>query len=233
MAQTVLITGASRGIGLALTQEYLQRGAAVLATCRRPASAGALRDLAAGHSDRCRVIELDVDSAASASAAADQADTTLDLLINNAAIGGPEGEGSVATLDVDAALATLRTNTLGPLRVAQAMRPLLAAGTNPRLVNISSGLGQMTGKTSVGSYIYGASKAALNFVTLALAAEWRPAGVTVVAMSPGWVRTDMGGADAPLSPASAAAGIATVIDRLTLDDTGQWFSHDGSRSENW
>ena len=126
-----------------------------------------------------------------------------------------------------------RTNVLGAIRVTRAMLPLVRKSASPKVVNISSGAGRIGGRDEPGMLAYGTSKAALNFATASIAAELKPGGITVVAMSPGWVKTDMGGPDAKIAPAESAAGIAAVIDGLTLGDAGKWYSHDGSRYKGW
>ncbi len=236
MAQTVLITGSNRGIGLALVKEYLTRGDVVLATCRNPDAADVLKALTLEHESRLHVIALDIDSDASCAAAATAAAAVadrVDVLINNAAVGGIDGERGVETIDLDAALEIVRTNTYGPLRVTRAMLPLLRKGVNVRIVNISSGAGQIGGREEPGMMAYGASKAALNFVTTSVAAELKGEGITVIPMCPGWVKTDMGGPEATVEPADSAVGIAAVIEKLTLDDAGVWYGYDGAQREGW
>ena len=236
MAQTVLITGANRGIGLALVQEYVTRGDTVLATCRAPEKAEALHGLAAEHDTLLHVLQLDVTDETSVRAACEGAAAVapaVDLLLNNAGVGGMDTGSALETLELERFHDTFETNSLGPIRVTRGMLPLLKQGAAARVVNISSGAGHITGKTDHRMYAYGASKAALNFLTRALAAELKSLGIAVIAMSPGWVKTDMGGPEATLDPAESAAGIARTADRVTLEATGQWFSYDGTRRQTW
>ena len=236
MGQRVLITGSNRGIGLALARHYLRRGDTVLAGCRRPRAAKHLAALRKQHPDACHVLRLDVNDDESVAGAAERAADRLDgldVLINNAAVGSVGDEHRLAGLDLAASLGTFRTNVLGPLRVARAFLPLLKRGCHPRVVNISSGAGRIAGRTGVGLYIYGASKAALNFVTRSLAFELKADGVCVIAMSPGWVRTDMGGPNARIAPATSARGIVKTTDGLTLRHTACWLTYEGSRHKTW
>jgi NAD(P)-dependent dehydrogenase (short-subunit alcohol dehydrogenase family) len=241
MLPTVLITGANRGIGLALTRVLLKAGGArkVYAVCRRPGEAAALRELAGEYAGVLAIVALDVRDGetcrATAAAVAGKA-SALDILINNAAYGGVK-DGTLEGLDLEATLDLLNINTVGPARVTQAMLGLLRAsakaGGEPRVVNISSGLGSVSGCRSCESLAYGTSKAALNYLTRSMAWDLKKDGIIVAAVSPGWVRTDMGGPNATLSPEQSAEGIAKVAASLTPADTGCWFNWDGSRNDLW
>lgn len=233
--QRVLITGAGRGIGLELARQYAARGDRVLAGCRDLERAAGLRALVDQHPGAVTVLPLEVTAAASLEGAvrqAHQAVDGLDILINNAAINpgdatvaGPDGQ---ALLDEARTLEVLRVNVVAPVRVAQAVTPLLQAGTHPRVVNISSGAGSLTQATEPDEYSYGASKAALNMVTRTFAWNVRDRGITVVMIDPGWVKTDMGGPGAQLAPEESARGLLRVIDGLTPEDTGRFLRYDGS-----
>jgi NAD(P)-dependent dehydrogenase (short-subunit alcohol dehydrogenase family) len=233
--QRIFITGAGRGIGLELARQYAQRGDRVLAGCRAPERAPALRALQDQHGGNLSVIPLEVTDTNSIVRAVQQAAREvegLDVLINNAATNpgdahamGPNGQ---PILDAAQAVEILRVNAVAPVVVAQSFLALLRAGTNPRIVNISSGAGSLTRKTEGGDYIYAASKAALNMFTRVLAGNMRAEGVTVVMINPGWVKTDMGGPNARLEPAESARGLQAVIDGVTPADSGRFLSYDGS-----
>jgi NAD(P)-dependent dehydrogenase (short-subunit alcohol dehydrogenase family) len=113
------------------------------------------------------------------------------------------------------------------IEVTRAFVPLLEKGSNPRIVNSSSGAGSVTAKDDYGYYAYAASKAALNMVTRGLAAEFRPRGICVVAMTPGWVKTEMGGENAPLTPEQSARAIARTITSLTMEKTSLFLERTG------
>lgn len=233
--QRIFITGAGRGIGLELTRQYVQRGDRVLAGCRTPERAPALRELLDHHSGNLSVIPLEVtdtNSIVQAVRLVGSGIDGLDVLINNAATNpgdahsmGPDGQ---PILDAAQAVEILRVNAVAPVVVAQSFLALLRAGANPRIVNISSGAGSLTRKTEGGDYIYAASKATLNMFTRVLAGNMRGEGVTAVMINPGWVKTDMGGPNAHLEPAESAHGLLSVIDGLTLADSGRFLSYDGS-----
>jgi len=187
MGQTILITGANRGIGLALTVALLRGGHRVLASARNPARAADLKKLFKDHGDSLEVLELDVTSDKSVKVAAGKTGS-LDVLVNNAAVFPEEGDESIFDMNFDHFREAFETNVVGVIRVTRAFVPSLEKGTNPRIVNISSGAGSVAAKDDHGYYAYSASKAALNMVTRALAAEFRRRGICVVAMTPGWVK---------------------------------------------
>jgi NAD(P)-dependent dehydrogenase (short-subunit alcohol dehydrogenase family) len=149
----------------------------------------------------------------------------LDLLINNAGI-LPRG-ATIASLEVGTLLRTMHVNAIGPLMVARAFVRLLEKSDYPVILNVSSESGSLALKTTGGNYGYCASKAALNMYTRALSFDLQPRGVIVIALHPGWVRTDMGGRSAPLSPKHSALGILSLADRLTLSDCGRFLTWDG------
>jgi len=226
--ERVLISGANRGIGLEFVRQWLQRGdVQVFATARRPQQAAQLQALAG---PRLTILPMDVSSAASIHAAVAEVAARVDgleLLVNNAAIKPPDEAEALATLDADSMLQTLRVNSLGPLLLARACADLLRRGLRPRIVNISSGLGSLTRKVTGGGYAYGASKAALNMVTRGLAADLGPAGVTVCSLHPGWVRTEMGGRNAELSPAESVRAMRELIAGLGAAHNGACLDREG------
>ncbi len=217
---TVLITGANRGLGLEWARQWHARGATVIATARKPEDAEDLRRLGV------RVEPLDVADPASVARLAERlGDTPLDVLINNAGIGGRIP--SLAALDAKQADRVYQVNCLGPMRVTHALLPALRKGHRKLVVNISSRLGSLALNEGGSYYGYRESKAGLNMFTRSIAAELRPDGFTCIAMSPGWVRTDMGGPDAAIGPEESVAGMLKVLDGLTPGDTGRFLGHDG------
>lgn len=220
MSPTLVVTGANRGIGLELARQARSRGARVIATARRPMDAPELTALGV------RVEALDVADPASVKRFARAlGGLPVDTLINNAGIGG--GSAPLAELDPETLLDTFRVNTLGPLRVTQALLPNLRAGRDRRIVQITSLMGSIADNSSGGSYGYRASKAALNMVTKSLSIDLAGEGFVCAALHPGWVRTAMGGSNAPLSVEESVAGLLLVIDGLTLEQTGAFLDFDG------
>ncbi len=218
-ARTVLVTGANRGIGLELARQYAADGWQVIGTARKPEEADALRESGA------KVMQLDVtDQASVEQLAADLGDRPIDVLINNAGI--LPRMRALADVDFDDYNRVLAVNTVGPVRVTQALIPNLQAGDGKTIVNVTSQLGSIT-NSSGGFYGYRESKAALNMFTRSLAADLGPQGFVCIVIHPGWVRTDMGGANAPVLPKDSAAGIRRVVGGLSPEDNGTYWTFEG------
>jgi NAD(P)-dependent dehydrogenase (short-subunit alcohol dehydrogenase family) len=218
----VLITGANRGLGLALTERWAERGAVVHATARRPEHAEALEALARRHDVRVHPLDVtdDADCAALGEALRGR---PLDRLINNAGI--DSGFIPFEEADVEETRRIYDVDAIGPLRVTRALLgPLERSGGV--VVNVSSRLASITNDDGL-SVPYRMAKAALNMLSRTLAVELRDRGVSVVAVSPGWVRTDMGGPDAPLSLAEATARLTALTERLSMAHTGRFLDLDG------
>ncbi len=226
--QRVLVTGANRGLGLEFTRQFLHHGAHVFAACRHPGQAQKLTELAAAHPGRLNVLPLELtDERSIAELAREVAALAdgLDILVNNAGrlisgehFGALEGRGFNDTF---------AANAVGPLLLTQALVELLAKGTKPKVINISSGLGSIAGTVAFGTPSYNMSKAALNMATKLMAAALQPRGIVVVAFSPGWVQTDMGGAEAPLTPERSVTGMRAVIEKLDSADSGRFLDLKG------
>jgi NAD(P)-dependent dehydrogenase (short-subunit alcohol dehydrogenase family) len=232
MPQTIFITGANRGIGLALTAELLKQGHRVMAGIRNPKKAADLQKLRNTQKELLELVEIDVTTDDSVNAAAGRVAAlagSLEVLVNNAAVFPEEGDESIFDMKLEYFREAFETNVLGVVRVTRAFLPVLEKGTNPRIVNISSGAGSVAAKEDFGYYAYSASKAALNMLTRGLAAEFQPRGICVVAMTPGWVKTDMGGPNAPLEPAVSARAIARTITTLTMASTSLFIERTGAK----
>jgi NAD(P)-dependent dehydrogenase (short-subunit alcohol dehydrogenase family) len=221
---TVLVTGANRGLGLEFARQYAAEGWAIIACCREPAKAKELNKLTGS----IEVEALDVGRDAQISGLAKRLKRrAIDLLINNAGVYGPR-----SGTDTDAWLDVFRVNSIAPLHLAHAFADNVARSELKRIVSISSAMGSIGENGSAGDYVYRSSKAALNMAMKGLANELRDRGIIVAALSPGWVKTDMGGRGAPLEPADSIASLRQVIARLKPKDSGKFFSHDG-KSVPW
>jgi NAD(P)-dependent dehydrogenase (short-subunit alcohol dehydrogenase family) len=223
----IVITGANRGIGLELTRQYLARGDSVYAGVRSPAKAEKLAALGEAAGGRLRVGACDVTQDASVRSFAAGATGPVDLLINNAGIKTENDE--LADLDLDNAAKTYQVNVLGVLRVTRALLAALRRTPGAKIASISSGLGSVERNATGGIYGYRMSKAALNMASRSLAADLRNDRIAVIALTPGWVRTDMGGPAAPTPVSESAAGLIAVIDTLTLEKSGTCISFQGEK----
>ena len=228
--QNILITGANRGIGLALTKEYLANGdSSVFASCRNPDGAAQLKELAQKGNGSLRVLQMDVTDEASINRAAGTLSAeagALDVLVNNAGISGDDHARIMGKLTSTEVSHVITTNAVSSLIVTQACRELLKKSVNPRVVMISSGLGSLQ-RAGGSSYAYRMSKAAMNMAARVLAFDEAMAGITTVTMAPGWVRTDMGGSAASLSPQESASALLAVINGLEASDNGKFYRYDG------
>ncbi len=224
-ARHSLVTGANRGLGLEFTRQLLARGDRVIATCRHPGKATALNALAGEHPGRLHVLPLDVADPKSIAALLgelplldDGEDAPLDLLVNCAGVlHSGERFGSVAAATLED---SFRTNAMGPLLLTQALAPRLA--DNARVANLSSVLGSIASVGRFGTPSYNLSKAAQNMATALLAQALRPRGIVVLALHPGWARTDMGGDNATVPVADAVAGLLRVIGAAGTADSGSF-----------
>jgi len=214
-----LVTGSNRGIGLAFARELVRRGNDVIGTAREPGKAKEL--VASG----ARAEELDVsDDASVGRLARALSREALDFLVNNAAVG--EGVDSIRDLDFRNLARFFDVNSAGPMRLTKALLPNLERGRARTIVSITSGLGSIS-QDNGGWYEYRASKAALNMLNRTLAAELARERFTCIVLSPGWVKTDMGGAGATLTPEESVRAMLRVIDGLTPKDSGKFLDHRG------
>jgi NAD(P)-dependent dehydrogenase (short-subunit alcohol dehydrogenase family) len=228
MPQTWMITGANRGIGLAITTELLRRGDHVVAAAR-DSHAKALADLSARHPGGLTPLELDVTSAASVAAAKDAlAGRAIDVLLNNAGLYGPRDRQSGLDVDFDAWREVFDVNVYAPLRVAQAFLPNVEAGKGRKIATISSRMGSI-GANPGNALIYRSSKAAVNMAMVVFGNAVRAKNVAVLLFHPGWVQTDMGGGGADITPAESAAGLIRTIDASGMAETNSFRDYKGER----
>ncbi|MFN4277223.1 MAG: SDR family oxidoreductase [Ferrovibrio sp.] len=220
---TLLITGANRGIGLEFVRRYAADGWRVIACCRDPQSASTLQAVPG----KVVMEKLDVaDYVAVDRLAKAYADTAIDLLLNNAGIYGNR-DGALNISDFDAYLKVLQVNSVAPMKLALATLPSLKKAKAAKIATISSRMGSITHGAG-GSYVYRASKAAINAAMHNLALDLKPAGITCIVLHPGWVKTDMGGQGADITVETSVTGLKKAIDGAELKDTGKFFNYDGS-----
>ena len=224
---TLLITGANRGLGLEFTRQYLAEGYAVIAACRNPHAARALHQLERDSKGRLTVVEMDVADTASVKRAATRVPAAaIDILINGAGVlGGPRQ--TIGSIDYEEWKRVLDVNVLGAMRVCEAFLDRVAHSDRRLIVTITSGMGSLTDNTSGGYTAYRTSKAAVNMVIRTTAIDLRPRAITCVVLNPGWVKTDMGGPNAKLSPEESVGAMRRVIAELGPDDSGRFYNYDG------
>jgi NAD(P)-dependent dehydrogenase (short-subunit alcohol dehydrogenase family) len=223
---TALILGASRGIGLEFARQYRAAGWRVIGSLRDPATATGLNALAASDAE-VEVVRCDVtDRGAVEALARELSGRAIDHLVFNAGISGPR-EYTMTDFDEQAWIDVMRTNTMAALRVAGNFEPHVRASGRKLMAFVSSRRGSMAENTWGGHYLYGSSKAALNCVVKSMAIELAPAGIACVLLTPGWVRTDMGGAQAPLGAEASVRGMLDVLERSGPAESGRFFQYDG------
>ena len=191
---TIMITGAGRGIGYELARQSLEKGFEVIGSVR---SQKAQQELAE-KLPKMTVLNFDVTDHSAIESAADTVHQAVDILINNAGVIGTLPQ-STLDMDFDGFAKTLEINVLAPLKVVQAFLPRLRESKSARIINISSKMGR-TEFSASDRIAYRASKAALNKVTQGLATDLHKDGISVIAMHPGWVQSDMGGPSADITP---------------------------------
>jgi NAD(P)-dependent dehydrogenase (short-subunit alcohol dehydrogenase family) len=224
---SVLITGANRGLGFEFARQYLADAWQVYAACHDPNSASELRLLADASGGKVRIMALDVTDLASVKAAAAELDgQAIDLLLNNAGVKGARGQ-TIGNIDYEAWAKVLDINTMGPMRVSEAFVDQVACSERKLIVTLTSGMGSLADNTSGGSIAYRSSKAAVSMVMRSLAIDLAPRGITCVVVNPGWVRTDMGGPHATLTPAVSVTRLRRLIETLGPAQSGKFFNYDG------
>lgn len=220
---TLAITGANRGIGLALTKRFVKAGWSVHATAREPEQATEL-----GALPGVTLHPLDVTSQASIDAFAESLKgVAIDTLINNAGSMGPR-DPTFGDSQLEDWAQVLTVNTASPWLVTERLAPNLQAGEAKRVAIISSQLGSLKNASSGWPPIYATSKAGVNMVMRQLAMRLGEKGIVTFTLHPGWVRTDMGGADADISPDESAAAIFTLVTEATPEMNGNFYNYDGT-----
>jgi NAD(P)-dependent dehydrogenase (short-subunit alcohol dehydrogenase family) len=224
--ETVLITGANRGIGLALVSRYLAAGNHVVATCREPDLAKDLKNLQE-QGAKLEILPLETTSETQTQQLVTSlSGRRIDVLINNAGVMGGDRQG-LQNMDYAAWLDAFAVNTMAPFRLSVALLDNLLAAQRPRIITVSSQMGALA-RQSKGALIYRSSKAAVNKTMQVLALELESQGIIVCPVHPGWVQTDMGGAQADITPAQSADGLYQLIAQLDASKSGRFWSFDGS-----
>jgi NAD(P)-dependent dehydrogenase (short-subunit alcohol dehydrogenase family) len=221
---TVLITGASRGLGLEFARQYAADGWRVLACCRSPKDAPELKKLGR----HVEIHALDVTSQESIQHLAKALNgTPIDVLLNNAGLHGDRVP--FGATDVELWKKILEVNTIAPIQMTAALLENVAASAQKKVANISSKVGSIGDGPGGGSYAYRSSKTALNMAMVNAAHELKGRGLTILLIHPGWVQTDMGGPSAPVSIEQSVAGVRRIIDKATQAETGHFYDYTGKQ----
>lgn len=225
--KTLLITGANRGLGLEFCRQYAEQGQRVLACCRKPEQASALQKLAETYTN-ISIHALDItDFQQIDSLAAELSNETIDVLLCNAGVYGDKPEHRFGALNYENWQHTLLINTFAPVKLTEAFLPNLTKSQQPLVVAITSLMGSMADNSSGGSICYRSSKAALNAAMKSLSIDLKPKNIAVLILHPGWVKTDMGGMNAPTSAEDSIAGMCNVIADFGLNDSGKFLDFRG------
>ncbi len=224
---TILITGANRGLGLDFCRQYAQDNWQVIACCRQPQNATELNQLAAQHTN-VSVFALDMeDFSQIEQLAVTLSAISIDVLLNNAGVYGDAAAHRFGNLDYQAWQHTLSTNVFAPVKMIETFLPHVARSEQKKVVAMSSLMGSIADNTSGGSILYRSSKSALNAAMKSIAIELQAKHIAVLILHPGWVKTDMGGSNAPMEIPQSVSQMRDTIANFTLAQTGEFQRYDG------
>lgn len=226
--KTILITGSNRGLGLEFCKQYARDGWKVLACCRSPEKAGELTLLAQSNPN-VSIFPLDVSDLTQIDALAKQLDgVEIDVLLNNAGIYGDVAGRGFGNLDYTQWQHIMQINVFAPVKMTEVFLPHLQRGKLKTVVAMSSLMGSMADNGSGGSILYRSSKAALNAAMKSISLDIRHEDIAVLILHPGWVKTDMGGMNAPMESPDSIAKMRNTIANFSLEQTGEFLRYDGT-----
>ncbi len=224
----ILITGANRGIGLEMVRYAMEQGWRVFACCRNPHNAEKLFNIAKLSNGQISVHIADMLELATLQALSyELRNDPIDILVNNAGIYGSD-KNTFGAVDVDSWSQTFQVNCIAPLKMVEAFSQQLFMGKRKLVACMSSKMGSMADNGYGNSYIYRSSKAALNAVVKSLSIDLKDKGIISVALHPGWVKTEMGGADAEITTRECVEQTFGNLASLTIEDSGRFIDIDGS-----
>ena len=223
----ILITGANRGLGLEFVERYLKSGNDVIATYRNEETSFDLIKMSNERSN-LKLLQLDVSSNKSLNSfAGNLGDSPIDIFINNAGVYGPRNS-SFENVDEENWIPAIKVNAIAPLLLTQLIIKNIRAGTDKKLIYITSKMGSIDDNKGGGAYVYRSSKTALNAVVKSLSVDLKNENIAVALIHPGWVKTDMGGPNALIERDTSVRGMTEVISNLDITSTGNFYNYDGS-----
>ena len=224
---TILVTGANRGLGIEFVEQYLNEGNEVIATYRNENSSMDLIEMGNERSN-LKLHQLDVSSNKSLNSFAENlGDSPIDIFINNAGVYGPRNS-SFGNVDEENWIPAIKVNAIAPLLLTQLIIKNIRAGTDKKLIYITSKMGSIDDNKGGGAYVYRSSKTALNVVVKSLSIDLKNENIAVALIHPGWVKTDMGGPNALIDKDTSVRGMTEVISNLDISSTGNFYNYDGS-----
>ena len=222
----VVITGANRGLGLGFVKNYLGKNVDVVSTTRDLKSSKELLALKEKFPNNLEILELDLLKESAGDTLANfLEEKPIDILINNAGVGSTNQH--FEAVSPKPWLEVLKVNLIAPLMITQSIINNVKKGSDKKIYFLSSQLGSIGDNASGGMYIYRSSKTGLNQVVKSLSVDLKPQGITVISLHPGWVKTDMGGPNAPVSIDESIEGMMQVINATDIRDTGRFLNYDG------
>ena len=226
MPTTYLITGANRGIGLDMSRQILESGDRLYAVCRNPETATELNKFVQESNGRGQIFKSDACDEIALANIANAIVGGIDVLVCNAGVMSARGGLSDAENNAASVSTVLMTNTAGPFFAARAFHKNLKLSSAPRICIISSYMGSQQHQ-GASAYFYRASKAGANNIMVTLANELKSEGITVASFHPGWVKTEMGGSGADITPQQSASGLIQQFQALKIANTGAFINYDG------
>tara|TARA_Y100000590_G_scaffold145991_1_gene167845 strand:- start:2026 stop:2718 length:693 start_codon:yes stop_codon:yes gene_type:complete len=224
---TILVTGANRGLGIEFVEQYLNEGNEVIATYRSENSSIDLFEMGNERSN-LKLLQLDVSSNKSLDSFAENlGNSPIDIFINNAGVYGPRNS-SFGNVDEENWIPAIKINAIAPVLLTQLIIKNIRAGTDKKLIYITSKMGSIDDNKGGGAYVYRGSKTALNAVVKSLSVDLKNENIAVALIHPGWVKTDMGGPNALIDKDTSVRGMTEVISNLDISSTGNFFNYDGT-----
>ena len=227
--KNILITGASRGLGLGLVKKYLENNEKVFCTTRNILKSKELVLLKEKHINNLKICELDLLDKDSPNILSNfLVNKPIDLFINNAGVIGQSAQ-HFKSISLNPWIEVLKVNLIAPLLITQSIIKNIEKSSEKKIYILSSKVGSIEDNKSGGMYVYRSSKTALNQIVKSLSIDLKPLGIAVISLHPGWVRTEMGGPNALISVEESVNGMFGVISNTNIRNSGQFINYDGTQ----